>query len=258
MELAVWEVPHEFENRKELPAVIDACERLWRDHILSKMAVPEVSLSYRDVTGAADTRLIDLCIRQVLENQTTSLCTFADIEEKILAFKFPGRNVFTSPSVSPNNRIFVALTWAKTRARRDKSKPEWLRSSAEEKSTDEWVAFNTRRSNVLFPTNSILCGVWYAEWNISGTFDICNCCHYVSGSTRSSPTPQSAHCSWARFAHSTSGTSRIAALFHLGKWFTAFCWTLSGTMLNFRMIHGHHRSTSGQVSKRAHTVRRSF
>ena len=57
MELAVWEAPRELENRKELPAVIDACERLWRDHILSKMAVPEVSAWDHDATC---TRLIDL------------------------------------------------------------------------------------------------------------------------------------------------------------------------------------------------------
>jgi len=43
MELAVWEIPHDLEDREELPAVLDACEQLWREHILSKMAVPEVS-----------------------------------------------------------------------------------------------------------------------------------------------------------------------------------------------------------------------
>jgi len=41
MELAIWEIPSEPENREELPAVIDACEQRWREHIFSKVAVPE-------------------------------------------------------------------------------------------------------------------------------------------------------------------------------------------------------------------------
>lgn len=42
MELAVWELPRDGEGRKEFPAMLDACETLRREHLLSKVAIPEV------------------------------------------------------------------------------------------------------------------------------------------------------------------------------------------------------------------------
>lgn len=42
MELAVWELPREGQDRKEFPAMLSACETLWREHLLSKIAIPEV------------------------------------------------------------------------------------------------------------------------------------------------------------------------------------------------------------------------
>ena len=47
MELAVWELPREGQGRKEFPAMLKACENLWREHILSKIAIPEVCLPLR-------------------------------------------------------------------------------------------------------------------------------------------------------------------------------------------------------------------
>ena len=109
---------------------------------------------------------------QVLEHQD-AIRTFADIEEKIIKHEFPARHLWTDPPQSAGHHIYVALTWTKARARRDKSKPEWTQSSKEEKSMDEWVAYNTRRSNVLMPANSILCGAWITEWVVPGALSIC-------------------------------------------------------------------------------------
>lgn len=140
MELSVWEIPQDVAGKKELPALQEACEQMRREHFYAKLAVPEV-----------------------LEHQD-AIRTFADIEEKIIKHEFPARHLWTDPPQSAGHHIYVALTWTKARARRDKSKPEWTQSSKEEKSMDEWVAYNTRRSNVLMPANSILCGAWITEW----------------------------------------------------------------------------------------------
>lgn len=42
MELAVWEFPREGEGRAEYSAILAGCENLWREHILAKLAIPEV------------------------------------------------------------------------------------------------------------------------------------------------------------------------------------------------------------------------
>lgn len=42
MELAVWEFPREGEGRAEYSAILAGCENLWKEHILAKLAIPEV------------------------------------------------------------------------------------------------------------------------------------------------------------------------------------------------------------------------
>lgn len=76
---------------------------------------------------------------EVLEH-SPGLSTFEDIRRNIIDVGFMGRSLFTDPPMSPNHRLYVALTWAKQRARRDKSKPEWKRK--EGKTTDEWYLFS--------------------------------------------------------------------------------------------------------------------
>ncbi|THH13548.1 hypothetical protein EW146_g6681 [Bondarzewia mesenterica] len=125
MELSVWELPRDVEGKKELSAVLDACEQMWREHIYAKLAVPEI-----------------------LEHQS-ALTTFDDIEKQVLHLGFPARQMWTDPPLSPYHHLYVALTWTKSRARRDKTKPEWTQSSKEEKSIDEWVAYNTHRTLLI-------------------------------------------------------------------------------------------------------------
>ncbi|THH14473.1 hypothetical protein EW146_g5860 [Bondarzewia mesenterica] len=144
MELAVWEIPADLQNTKELPFILECCEQMWREHVLSRLAVPEL-----------------------LEHQD-ELRTFRDIESKILRIGFPGQELFTQPPRSPNHRRFVSFNWAKLRTRRDKSKPEWAQTSHDTKRQDQWLTYNMRRSTVLYPTNSMLCGVWIVEWVIRG------------------------------------------------------------------------------------------
>ncbi|EIM92444.1 uncharacterized protein STEHIDRAFT_164724 [Stereum hirsutum FP-91666 SS1] len=142
MEMSVWEVPGEVQDREEYPAMVEACLNLWTDHHLSRAATPEV-----------------------LEH-SPDLRSWEDIHEKLINAGPPGQVLLTQPPITPYHRQYFALTWAKKQRRRDKSKPEWTRSSAKEKNIDEWVAFNTRKSNVLLPENSVLSSVWYCEWNI--------------------------------------------------------------------------------------------
>lgn len=42
MELAVWEFPREGEGRAEYEAILAGCENLWKEHLLAKLAIPEV------------------------------------------------------------------------------------------------------------------------------------------------------------------------------------------------------------------------
>ncbi|EIM88033.1 uncharacterized protein STEHIDRAFT_120247 [Stereum hirsutum FP-91666 SS1] len=142
MELSVWEVPGDVEGKEEWPAVVDACESLWKDHYMARLGTPEV-----------------------LEH-SSSLRTFKDIEEKCMKRGYLGRKVWEEGPMTPNTRIYTALTWAKTRARRDKSAADWTKSSSEEKSMDKWIAFNTRWGDTLMPPNAILCAQWFCEWNI--------------------------------------------------------------------------------------------
>lgn len=124
---------------------------------------------------------------KVLEH-SSSLRTFKDIEEKCMKAGYLGRKVWEKGPMTPNTRIYTALTWAKTRARRDKSAADWTKSSSEEKSMDKWycrvrffrlssqliiwwcrIAFNTRWGDTLMPSNAILCANWFSEWNIKGS-----------------------------------------------------------------------------------------
>lgn len=98
------------------------------------------------------------------------------------------KDVLKSQPMSPDHHIYVALTWSRTRSRKDKLKPNWSRTS-EEKTSESWFAHfyhiaptctqlislpytrispNTRRSNVFYPQNSVLCGAWFCEWNVRG------------------------------------------------------------------------------------------
>lgn len=43
MELAVWKIPSELADSPDLPALLECCEETWREHILGKLAVPEVN-----------------------------------------------------------------------------------------------------------------------------------------------------------------------------------------------------------------------
>ncbi|EIM84224.1 uncharacterized protein STEHIDRAFT_123075 [Stereum hirsutum FP-91666 SS1] len=145
MELAVWVIPQELQGAPELPALLECCEETWREHILGKLAVPEV-----------------------LEHQS-EMRSYSDIEKFLLVYEFPGKTLFTTPTKSPNHRRYVSLHWAKTRTRRNKNKPEWALVSHEEKmatqsSSDGWLTYNTKRSNVIRPAGAILCGMWMVEW----------------------------------------------------------------------------------------------
>lgn len=42
MELSVWEVPGDVEGKEYWPAVVDACESLWKDHYMARLGTPEV------------------------------------------------------------------------------------------------------------------------------------------------------------------------------------------------------------------------
>jgi len=142
MEMAAWEISVDLISKEEWPALVASCEQMWREHVLSKLAVPEI-----------------------LENQY-DIHTYAEIEERLLQHGFPGRDELTRPTRSPNHRRYISLNWAKARTRRDKSKPEWAQWSNDSKRADQWITYNIRRSTVLYPTNSILCGAWIIEWVI--------------------------------------------------------------------------------------------
>ncbi|THH15460.1 hypothetical protein EW146_g5027 [Bondarzewia mesenterica] len=157
MEMAVWEIPTDLQDAKELPSLIDCCEQMWREHVLSRLAVPEM-----------------------LEHQP-EIQTFADIEQKVLKTRFFRSELFTRPPRSPDHRRFVSFSWAKVRTRRDKSKPEWARTSHESKRDDQWLTYNMRRSTVLHPTSSMLSGVWMVEWVIPDrTFFVTTLSEYES------------------------------------------------------------------------------
>lgn len=67
MELAVWEFPREGEGRAEYEAILAGCENLWKEHILAKLAIPEVrpfcwhliSRSLSLLTAALGSRTLD-------------------------------------------------------------------------------------------------------------------------------------------------------------------------------------------------------
>lgn len=80
---------------------------------------------------------VDFIGEQVLEH-STSLHTYQDIQDKYLSLGFLGRQAWKEGPLSPNHRMYTAVTWAKQRARRDKSAADWTKSKLEEKSTDEW------------------------------------------------------------------------------------------------------------------------
>lgn len=113
---------------------------------------------------------------QVLEHQS-EMRSYSDIEKFLLVYEFPGKTLFTTPTKSPNHRRYVSLHWAKTRTRRNKNKPEWALVSHEEKmatqsSSDGWLTYNTKRSNVIRPAGAILCGMWMVEWIVPGSFSL--------------------------------------------------------------------------------------
>ncbi|TFY71465.1 hypothetical protein EVG20_g1527 [Dentipellis fragilis] len=142
MELVTCDVAADLVGKTELPEMLDHCEHMWREHVLSKLAVPEV-----------------------LEHQN-DLRTFQDIEQRYLKAGFPDKELFGKAPENPNHRRYITFSWAKARTRRDKTKPEWARHSSDSKQPDQWLTYNMRRSTVLFPTSSILVGVWLIEWNI--------------------------------------------------------------------------------------------
>lgn len=142
MEMAVWELPHDVQGRPELPELLEVINNFWKEHQLAKLAIPEV-----------------------LEH-SPGLSTYEDIERKIISMGFTARNLFRDPPMSPYHKPFVALTWARARARRDKSKPEWTKERSVDKSAEEWIAFNTKRTNAFIPEHSILCGVWMLDWSV--------------------------------------------------------------------------------------------
>lgn len=43
MEMATWEAPTDLQDAKELPSLLECCEQMWREHVLSRLAVPEVN-----------------------------------------------------------------------------------------------------------------------------------------------------------------------------------------------------------------------
>ncbi|KAA1476421.1 hypothetical protein DENSPDRAFT_807174 [Dentipellis sp. KUC8613] len=178
MELAVWALPNDLAGRKELPALLEACDTLWREHTLAKMAVPEARPPPSPSLLLTRSPFFFMDGAQVLEHQN-GIKTYAEIDARVLQHGFSARPLFTQPPQSAHHRTYVALVWAKTRARRDRSRPEWAQSRAEDKSIADWVAYNTRRSTVLFPANSVLCGVWIAEWNIKDrTFSMSTICPF--------------------------------------------------------------------------------
>lgn len=166
MELTVWEIPDDLQNRPELTALFEACENLWQEHIYSRLAVPEVRPSpYLSSSHILKFTHITKKPRQVLEHQTF-IKTFADIEDKIMKKDFPQKDMFLTPPKSPLHRRFVSFQWAKLRPRRDKSKPEWTMIDEATKAKDGWLTYNTRRSTTLLPANSILTAMWMTEWVI--------------------------------------------------------------------------------------------
>lgn len=46
MEMAVWRVPEQTKDRPELRDLIDMMHRYWKEHMLAKLAIPEVRTSY--------------------------------------------------------------------------------------------------------------------------------------------------------------------------------------------------------------------
>lgn len=82
----------------------------------------------------------------------------------------------------PGFRRYLALSWAKTRARRERLlKPE---SRVSEDDVNETLMENVRRTNVLVPPASTLVGMWLLDWNVASEFffhaSICACTDTLS------------------------------------------------------------------------------
>lgn len=45
MEMAVWEVPGDVQDKAEYPDMVDICMNLWKEHHISRAATPEVRTS---------------------------------------------------------------------------------------------------------------------------------------------------------------------------------------------------------------------
>lgn len=45
MEMAVWLLPDQTKDAPELPDLLETMQKYWEEHMISKLAIPEVSLS---------------------------------------------------------------------------------------------------------------------------------------------------------------------------------------------------------------------
>lgn len=45
MEMAVWLLPDQTKDAPELPDLLEIMQKYWEEHMISKLAIPEVSLS---------------------------------------------------------------------------------------------------------------------------------------------------------------------------------------------------------------------
>ncbi|KAG8957030.1 hypothetical protein FRC03_010597 [Tulasnella sp. 419] len=154
IELSVWELPHEIETRKELPLLISAIKTHWSERVLARLAIPEV------LEGADEFGLDG-------KAKKPERRTYSDVED-VIAKGWPAREkVIKSAPIGPHQRRYLGLSWAKSRARRERANAKGNADAAKPAVDDSDVVLeNVRRTNLLVPPASTIVGMWLVDWDI--------------------------------------------------------------------------------------------
>ncbi|KAG8893307.1 hypothetical protein FRB99_002064, partial [Tulasnella sp. 403] len=157
LELSVWEIPWEIQNKKELTPLIAAVRTLWTERILARLAIPEVlEGGEEDWPSGSNSR------EPPVER------TYNDVEE-VISKGWPAREQLLLTAPSPNHdhyRRYLGLSWAKSRARRERAAGKLPDPAKYAEGNQDVLMENVRRTTVLVPPASTLVGMWIVDWDI--------------------------------------------------------------------------------------------
>ncbi|KAG8922524.1 hypothetical protein FRC00_007343, partial [Tulasnella sp. 408] len=162
LELSVWEVPWEVKDKKEFGTLMTSIKQLWTERVYARLAIPEV------LEGGEDPWPPNANGTGALRNSPPPERTFKDVEE-VIARGWPAREQLlrSSPSSSRDtHRRYLGLSWAKSRARRERAAGKLPDPSKYAEGAQDVLMENVRRTNLLVPPASTLVGMWIVDWDM--------------------------------------------------------------------------------------------